>query len=116
MLSESGNKKREAQRNRNSKPSLPMEKYAGRYTNEMYGEAVVSSNNGEISLNILRLGWVGKLEHWQYDTFRATWRAPERDRSFVTFTLTPSGDISILRVDGLPDFVPVSNSTPAERK
>ena len=84
-----------------------MEKYAGRYTNEMYGVAVVSFKNGEISLNIVGLGWVEKLDYWQYDTFRATWRAPERDKSFVTFTLTPSGDVSTLRVDGLADFVPV---------
>src|SRR5437667_5687773 len=84
-----------------------MEMYAGRYTNEMYSESVVSFKNEELSLNIVGLGWVGKLDHWQYDTFRATWRAPERDKSFVTFTLTPSGDVSTLRVDGLADFLPV---------
>ncbi len=112
---ETENKKREAERNRDTKPSLQTEKYAGRYTNEMYGEAVVSFKNGEISLNIAGLGWVGKLDHWQYDTFRATWRAAERDKSFVTFMLTPSGDVSTLRVDGLADFVPVSTPTPAER-
>lgn len=110
------NKRREAERNRDTKLSLPMAKYSGRYTNEMYGEAVVSFKNGEVRLSIVGLGWVGKLDHWQYDTFRATWSAPERNKSFVTFALTPSADVSTLRVDGLADFVPVSTSTPAERK
>jgi CubicO group peptidase (beta-lactamase class C family) len=113
---ETENRKQETERNRNTKPSLPIEKYAGKYANDLYGDAVVSLKNGEISLNIVGLGWVGKLNHWQYDTFRATWRAPERDKSFVTFTLTPSGDVSTLRVDGLADFVPVSTSTSAGRK
>jgi len=111
---ETENKKREAQRNRDTKPSLPIEKYTGGYTNDLYGEAVVSSKDGELSLKIVGLGWDGKLDHWQYDTFRATWTAPERDKGFVTFTLTPSGDISTLRVDGLADFTPTS--TPSDRK
>ena len=113
VASETENKKQEAERNRNTKTSLPMEKYAGRYTNDLYGDAVVSFKNGETSLNIVGLGWVGKLDHWQYETFRATWRAPERDKSFVTFTLTASGDVSTLHVDGLADF---GLTTAAERK
>ena len=113
---ETENRKQEAERNRNTKPSLPMEKYAGKYANDLYGDAVVSFKNGEISLNIVGLGWVGTLNHWQYETFRATWRAPERDKSFVTFTLSPKGSVDTLRVDGLADFMPVSTSTSAERK
>jgi CubicO group peptidase (beta-lactamase class C family) len=113
---ETENKKQEAERNRNTKPSLPMDKYAGRYTNDLYGDAVVSFKNGEISLNIVGLDWVGKLDHWQYETFRATWRAPERDKSFVTFMLSPKGSVDTLRIDGLADFTLVSTSTSAERK
>jgi hypothetical protein len=80
---------------------------------------VVLFKNGEISLNIVGLvglGWVGKLGHWQYDTFRATWRAPEHDKSFVTFTLAPSGNVSTMSVDGIADFEPVSTATAAERR
>jgi len=113
---ETENRKQETERNRNTKPSLPIEKYAGKYANDLYGDAVVSLKNGEISLNIVGLGWVGTLNHWQYETFRATWRAPERDKSFVTFTLSPKGSVDTLRVDGLADFMPVSTSTSAERK
>jgi len=113
---ETENKKREAERNRNTKPSLPVEKYAGRYTNEMYGEAVVSIKDGKTSLDFRGLGWGGELTHRQYDTFEAIWRVPGRERNLVTFMLGPKGDVDILRVDGLADFVPASTSTPAERK
>jgi CubicO group peptidase (beta-lactamase class C family) len=113
---ETENKKREAERNRNTKPSSPMEKYAGRYTNEMYGEAVVSIKDGKTSLDFRGLGWAGKLTHFQYDTFVATWTVPGRERNLVTFMLGPKGDVDILRVDGLADFAPVSTSTAAEPK
>jgi hypothetical protein len=62
------------------------------------------------------LGWAGKLTHWQYDTFVATWTVPGRERNLVTFMLGPKGDVDILRVDGLADFAPVSISTAAEPK
>ncbi len=113
---EAENKKREAERDQNTKPSLPAGKYAGRYSNDIYGDAVVSLKNGELSLNVVGLGWVGRLDHWQYDTFRATWGVPEYEKSFVTFMLTSTGDVGTLRVDGIADFVPVSPSIEIERK
>jgi CubicO group peptidase (beta-lactamase class C family) len=113
---ETEKKKREAERNRNTKPSLPMEKYAGRYTNEMYGEAVVSIKDGRTNSDFRGLGWGGELTHWQFDTFEAIWRVPGFERNLATFMLGPNGDVDILRVDGLADFVPVSTSTPTGPK
>ena len=61
-------------------------------------------------------GWGGELTHWQFDTFEAIWRVPGFERNLVTFMLGPNGDVEILRVDGLADFVPVSTSTPTGSK
>ncbi len=36
-------------------------------------------------------GFVGQLEHWHYDTFRAHWEAEWREKSFVTFLLDSKG-------------------------
>jgi Domain of unknown function (DUF3471) len=33
------------------------------------------------------------LEHWQYDTFRVTWRDPLVEPAYVTFSLGPGGEV-----------------------
>ncbi|MEO8435456.1 MAG: serine hydrolase [Pyrinomonadaceae bacterium] len=98
-------------RNAKSKPSLPVEKYAGRYNDGWYGEAIIEKGATPDQL-VLRFGrspgLVGDLEHWQYDTFIARWR----DRSlladaFVYFSLKPDGSIEQMKmqaVSPLTDF------------
>src|SRR5882724_514587 len=92
-----------------SKPSLSLAKYAGRYTDAWYGDITISLENDKL---VLRFGHtpllVGDLEHWQHDTFVARWR----DRSleadaFVTFALKPDGGIEqrkMAAVSPLTDF------------
>ncbi len=92
-----------------SKPSLSLAKYAGRYTDAWYGDITISLENDKL---VLRFGHtpllVGDLEHWQHDTFVARWR----DRSleadaFVTFALKPDGGIEQMKmaaVSPLTDF------------
>ena len=98
-----------AARNAESKPSLPLEKYVGRYSDAWYGEVALAVEAGKLVLRFGRTpGLVGDLEHWQYDTFIARWR----DRSlsadaFVTFALKPNGSIEqmkMLPVSPLTDF------------
>lgn len=102
-------KRQASARAADSKPSLPIVKYAGRYTDAWYGDITISQENGKL---VLRFGHtpslVGDLEHWQYDTFVARWR----DRSleadaFVTFSLKPDGGIEQMKmaaVSPLTDF------------
>ncbi|MDX2266711.1 MAG: serine hydrolase [Bryobacter sp.] len=61
--------KREAERQRNTKPSLDLAKYAGRYWEPAYGEAIVSFAKGKLSLEWAR--FQGELTHWHYDRFEA---------------------------------------------
>lgn len=64
----------------NSKPSLPLEKYAGRYKDSWYGEVTIAHEEGKLVLRFSRSPTlVGDLEHWQFDTFVARWR----DRSLA---------------------------------
>ncbi|HSL72380.1 MAG TPA: serine hydrolase [Longimicrobiales bacterium] len=86
-----------------TKPSLALEKYAGKYDNEMYGPVNIELVDGQL---VLRAGpaFNAQLEHWHYDTFRATWADPVLGRSMVTFVLDAQGRPATLKVEGLADF------------
>jgi CubicO group peptidase (beta-lactamase class C family) len=102
-------KKQESERAANSKPSLALEKYAGRYEDAWYGGVGIALEQGKLVVRFSHSpALTGDLEHWQYDTFKARWR----DRSlaadaFVTFALNPDGSISQVKmvpVSPLTDF------------
>ncbi len=91
-----------------SRPSLPLEKYAGGYRDELYGDAALALEDGRL---VLRFGrspaFVGDLEHWQYDTFVAHWRSRHIEDAYVTFALDPDGSIDrfqMAAVSPLADF------------
>ena len=92
-----------------SKPSLPLEKYAGKYSDAWYGEINIAKEPSGLVMRFSHSpALTGDLEHWQYDTFKARWR----DRSlaadaFVTFSLAPDGSIAQIKmvpVSPLTDF------------
>jgi len=92
-----------------SKPSLPIAKYAGRYDDPWYGEATIGQESGKLVLRFTHTpALTGDLEHWQYDTFKVRCR----DRSlnadaFISFALKPDGAIEqmkIVPVSPLTDF------------
>ncbi|HWZ61306.1 MAG TPA: serine hydrolase, partial [Gemmatimonadaceae bacterium] len=78
-------------------PTLALSNYAGTYSDSAYGTATVTLDSGKLTFARGRL--VGDLEHWNYDTFRASWRAGVIDHSLVTFDLTGTGTVGSLRVD-----------------
>ncbi|NTX33842.1 serine hydrolase [Myxococcus sp. CA033] len=92
-----------------SKPSLPLEAYAGKFRDAWYGDVTLTREAQKVVLRFSRTpGLVGELEHWQYDTFVARWK----DRSlnadaFVSFSLKPDGTVGEMRmqpVSPLTDF------------
>lgn len=87
--------RREATRDRSSKPSLPLAKYAGTYRNAWYGDVTIAEERGTLVMRFLHTpSLVGDLEPWQHDTFVARWRDRElRADAFVTFALNPDGSI-----------------------
>jgi CubicO group peptidase (beta-lactamase class C family) len=88
-------RKTATERNAASRPSLPLERYAGPYTDAWYGDIVVEAQAGKLVMRFSHTpSLVGDLEHWQYDTFIARWRDRElRADAFVTFALNPDGSI-----------------------
>jgi CubicO group peptidase (beta-lactamase class C family) len=97
-----------AARAADSKPSLPLDKYAGRYTDAMYGDATITNEGGHLVLRFSHSpAFTGDLDHWQYDTFVAHWRAKHVEDAFVTFALTPQGTVESMKmaaVSPLADF------------
>jgi len=101
-------KKAEGTRDANSKPSLPLTKYAGVYNDAWYGPITIKSENGGLVISFDHTpGMVGDLQHWQYDTFKAHWRVRTIEDAFITFALNPDGTVNGARmaaVSPLADF------------
>ena len=63
--------------------------------------------DAEVTRALRTPAYTGDLTHWQYDTFKATWRTANIAEAFVTFALNPDGTIEHLNmaaVSPLADF------------
>ena len=82
-------------RDESSRPSLPLEQYAGTYTDEWYGDVTIAHADGKLAIEFAHSPALrGPLEHWQYDTFIARWADRElRADAFITFALNPEGTV-----------------------
>lgn len=82
-------------------PSLPLEQYTGKYYDSVYDDVEVRlSDNG--TLEILFWGdpeMVADMEHWHFDTFRASWRNRAMREKFVSFDLGQDGRVRQLNVN-----------------
>jgi CubicO group peptidase (beta-lactamase class C family) len=93
-------KKLEAQRIRDTKPSRPTADYEGAYSDRVIGDIHIR-RDGETLLLQVANGEIGTLRHWHYDTFEVEWRDPFYRaiyETFVTFTLGVSGKPERLRM------------------
>jgi len=91
------------ERNTNSHPSLPLEKYAGSYEDAWYGPATIRTENGKLVLSFEHTpAMVGELKPWQYDTFRTHWRDRIIADPFVTFSLKADGSIERFKMAPSP--------------
>ncbi len=101
-------RKQAGARNAASKPSLPLNGYTGEYRDAWYGPAKVGLEEGTLVMRFSHSpGLVGKLEHWQYDTFVAKWIDKTVPDAFVTFSLGAEGkvkEITLKPVSPLADF------------
>lgn len=90
----------EAARNRESRPSLPLRAYAGTFRDPWYGDVTIREEDGGLAIRFAHTPWLqGRLEHWNYDTFVARWTEREvRADAFVTFSLNPDGSIHSVRM------------------
>jgi CubicO group peptidase (beta-lactamase class C family) len=90
-------KKMEESRVKGTQPSLALEKYAGTYKDEAFGDAKVSLENGKLVMRTPSL--VADLEHWHYDTFRSTFRDNGiGGKTMTTFTLNSQAKADALSI------------------
>ena len=81
-------------------PTLPLNAYTGIYHDRVYDDAeVYMAEDGKLRIRF----WndpemVTELEHWHYDTFRASWINPAMREKFVNFDLGNMGEIRQLNV------------------
>ncbi len=89
-----------AARDANSPPSLPLDRYAGRYRDPWYGDVIIRRGAKGLEVQFSKTAQLlGDITHWQHDTFVVRWR----DRSlnadaFLSFALDPDGKIRELRM------------------
>ena len=87
-------------RDKASKPSLPLAKYAGTYRDPWYGDVVIRDEGGKLRLRFSKTAQlIGTLTPWQHDSFVVRWddRALNAD-AFVSFALDADGAITAMRM------------------
>ncbi|MFZ6032421.1 MAG: serine hydrolase [Melioribacter sp.] len=101
-------KRREEVRVKNTSPSLPLEKYCGKYEDKMYGEAEVSMKDGKLFLQFIPTPtFRGVLNHYHYDTFFIDWKDEFLTRGWIKFDMDFEGNVKrfTLEVPNSPDFI-----------
>ena len=98
-----------AARDADSKPSLPLEKYAGTYRDPWYGDVVIRQGAKGLEMQFAKTAeLLGDIEHWQHDSFIVRWRDRGLNAdAFVEFSLDADGAIREVRmepVSPLTDF------------
>jgi CubicO group peptidase (beta-lactamase class C family) len=103
--SEAARAAQDAMRVMGTHPSLALEKYAGTYTHPAWGDLVLKMENGALRMTLgAGPDNTGLLEHWNYDTFRATLGDGRGGATTLTFELGPSGNIASVMMDGSEEY------------
>lgn len=102
-------KKHVAARDADSRPSLPLAKYAGTYRDPWYGDVIVRQGAKGLEMQFGKTAeLLGDIEHWQHDSFIVRWRDRGLNAdAFVNFSLDADGAIREVRmepVSPLTDF------------
>jgi hypothetical protein len=97
-----------ARRATGTRPSLPLERLAGKYRSAIYGDVTVGLEDGMLRFRIPG-GAEGVLRHWHYDVFRLTLDATWKGNLFVTFSLSPAGGVSEMAIQAMGRFERIGN-------
>jgi CubicO group peptidase (beta-lactamase class C family) len=86
----------------NTKPSIALAGYGGRFTNPAFGPLTIAAGNA--GLTVAAGPYRGSLEHWHYDTFKITWSTPVPGTTWATFTLDQSAAVRAVTIESLAEF------------
>ncbi len=90
----------ETKRVLNTTPSSALSKYAGRYEHAIYGDLNVVEKNGALHIALGPMPEnAGKLQHWNYDTFRVKSGDGRYGWSYVSFRRDSEGTVIGIRFD-----------------
>ena len=89
----------ESRRVQGTKPSLDLKAYAGKYTNEVYGEAEIITEGDSLLLKLPNSISAG-LAHWNYDVFMARFKYDWFGKIPIQFSLNWLGNIRSFELDG----------------
>ena len=96
---DAGRKKQASNRVTGTSATLPLARYAGTYSNPLRGDILVTLDGDRLRAQY-GTAYIGALEHWHYDTFRATWDAAWRGTALMTFGLDANGQPAQLEALG----------------
>ena len=100
-----------AQRVPDTKPSLPLARYAGTFESTLYGPLDVTYDGKTLTLT-RNADAIATLSHFNYDTFLATFPNPELRDRLVTFELDKLGHVAALELEYAGRFVADSPPLP----
>lgn len=98
--SASHKKSLEIKRDSLDKPSLPLGKFAGTYTEALLGNITLTADSGHLVMYFDNSPhFVADLEYFQYNNFLARFRGNEsNEQAFVTFAINPNGSIDHAKI------------------
>lgn len=85
----------------NTSPSLKISDYAGKYRDQMYGDAEIVLKEGGLAIAFLPTKelFAGQLEHFHYNTFKVDFDVPTLQFGLITFHLGSDGKIGHFTID-----------------
>ncbi|MEE9429579.1 MAG: DUF3471 domain-containing protein [Melioribacteraceae bacterium] len=99
--------KRDSLRQKETAPSLQLEKYVGVYNDKMYGDAEINFTDNKLTLTLLptKILFISEMKHWHFDTFRIKFNDDFLPEGFVTFSFDSNANIKSFKIDlPNPDF------------
>lgn len=79
--------------------SLPIDRYAGTYTDSTFGSIVVTNNGGTLHGRYEHAD-LGNLQQWEYDTFHGTPSRPTDNPASLSFITNGAGVVTGVRAYG----------------
>lgn len=99
-VDEAAQAKARAERVLNTKPTLDLSAYAGRYTSPLYGSVAIEKQGETLTFNVNDI-YQGQLNHWHYNTFKTDTDVKWVGEQTTNFVIDEKGKVGKLIVDGL---------------
>lgn len=90
----------ESKRLEGTKPTLPLDEYAGKYLSPVFGELIITREGDRLTAvanNFLK----ATFSHWHYDTFRGWFDKKWYGKTNLIFSLGANGKIAMATFEGM---------------